>query len=256
MCKQGAEACAAGDQCRYAHTQFEIDYHPLKYKGEVCRYATEADGFSCNYMGNRCFAAHSKEDLRNVPDICSKLVANAQTKSVLGQASREDDELSVSVRAESIPEIPAAAAELTEFALATFKTLPCHKPRCDNVYKCMYYHNRLERRRNCDQYRYQAKMCPQVFVGQRFSDPSDCPYGDACPMCHTKNELYYHPLRFRTRSCARSPCPYGEYCPDKHLEMIEEREELQEDPQQTKELAKERRMLKEKCEHLEEKLVS
>eukprot|EP01022_Parablepharisma_sp_SALTPOND_P001840 TRINITY_DN1075_c0_g1_i2.p4 TRINITY_DN1075_c0_g1~~TRINITY_DN1075_c0_g1_i2.p4 ORF type:complete len:218 (-),score=19.68 TRINITY_DN1075_c0_g1_i2:2862-3515(-) len=90
-------------------------------------------------------------------------------------------------------------------------------------------------------------MCKYTFINGKYVNPANCPDGDSCSYCHTKNELYYHPKNFRMKLCQRHPCPYGEYCPDKHLEEFEE----EKDAEEYETLKKEYQKLKHKLEKKE-----
>jgi hypothetical protein len=93
----------------YALNQYEVDYHPLTYKGQMCEY----EG-SCSLLGQRCYNAHGLKDLRNIGDILTKLRTNFK---------------------------------LQDFSIDIFKAIECpNKDSCISV-NCFYYHNEFERRR-------------------------------------------------------------------------------------------------------------
>eukprot|EP00826_Nyctotherus_ovalis_P044799 TRINITY_DN4875_c0_g5_i1.p1 TRINITY_DN4875_c0_g5~~TRINITY_DN4875_c0_g5_i1.p1 ORF type:complete len:252 (-),score=63.09 TRINITY_DN4875_c0_g5_i1:50-805(-) len=181
----------------YSHNQCEVDYHPLSYKSTMCSYESH-DGFTCTFLGKRCFKAHSINDLRNIAQIMRKLRANF-TMEVEKEKEREEEK-----------------EVLSEFVLETFRTVECpNKSECNNK-NCLYWHNTLERRRNPKKYNYDNMMCSKAFNGEKYVDPINCVNKDECVHCHTKNELYYHQLNYRKKKCVRSKCTYGEFCPDVH----------------------------------------
>jgi len=188
------------DDCIYAHNQCEVDYHPLSYKGTMCSYESH-DGYTCTFLGERCFKAHSTNDLRNIPQIINKFKTNFRME-ILKEAEES-----------KVNEI------LSEFCLDTFRTLGCpNKEECNNK-SCLYWHNILERRRNPKIHNYDNIMCSKTFNGEKYLDPTTCSNGDECGHCHTKNELYYHKENYRKKNCMRSKCAYGGFCPDIHAEF-------------------------------------
>lgn len=229
------------EACRYAHTQYEIDYHPLVYKGYKCEYSG-SDNFSCMMIGERCPGAHGEQDLREIKKIINDLEQNVL-------ANHLEPEI-----------IQIAPIFITKFEQSTFKTQPCPNGSPHNFYQCLYYHNPLERRRPY-QYEFVNSMCRNIFINGVYNDPSLCSMGDQCKSCHTKNEFYYHQLNFRKKACVRKQCVYGEYCPDIHYEIIREQEgehqsNNEDDKEEEKEKLKEKiNDINKKCEEAEQKLV-
>eukprot|EP00826_Nyctotherus_ovalis_P017608 TRINITY_DN15192_c0_g1_i1.p1 TRINITY_DN15192_c0_g1~~TRINITY_DN15192_c0_g1_i1.p1 ORF type:complete len:331 (+),score=78.16 TRINITY_DN15192_c0_g1_i1:467-1459(+) len=171
--------------CRFAHTNGEISYHPLVYKTRLCNSATkDSQGQlpECKDRGKACPFAHSSADLRNLKEIFKEEVKKTQVVS--------------------------------KFSVETYKTAACKKELCRDK-NCLHYHNTLERRRT-GKYKYKNSMCSHVFVDGKYVDPSFCLNGDNCQYCHTKNELYYHKDNYKKNQCKRHSCRYGQYCPDIH----------------------------------------
>ena len=114
--------------------------------------------------------------------------------------------------------------------------------------KCVNYHKVIKRRRNPKKFYDENEMCKETYRNEKFLNPKRGLYDDKCKYCHTKNELYFHPMRFRTNLCNRTPCPYGEYCPDIHKMKIEEYK----DDECYKKLMKEYKELKKTLYKMEE----
>ena len=188
LCKQKCNK----EECEWSHTQFEVDYHPLNYKTQMCEYEEVED--ICLSFGSRCSYAHNK-DFRDIERIITQVL------------SVDDNEL---VLCDSIN------AEVG-FDIDLFKTIKCNKEHCTDYFHCLGYHNALERRRNVKNFYYEAIMCSHTFIDGKYKDPKDCINKDNCLYCHTKNEYYYHPKNFRIKHCQRRKCSYGKYCPDIHL---------------------------------------
>jgi hypothetical protein len=81
---------------------------------------------------------------------------------------------------------------------------------------CFFFHSPEDYRR-CPftpglDFSYEAKMCEEI----------DC-RDDFCRLCHSRHELSFHPLRYKTRACARSSCKRNPVlCPGVHPgEMVD-----------------------------------
>jgi hypothetical protein len=191
--------------CIYSHNTKEIEYHPLVYKTELCKYRGVEDEFECDSMGEKCPFAHSIKDLR-------KLI------KLLTEEGKPFD-LNI-VEGEKAVDVTIIDSKLLDsFEVGTYKTIKCTKKGCAGGIECLYYHENLfEKRRSISMYKYINKPCETVFYGKAFHDPQKCKKGDMCQFCHTKNELYYHPDSYKKQKCIRKPCKYGKMCPDFHEE--------------------------------------
>ena len=150
------------DACRYAHNQYELDYHPLVYKTEICQYES-SNQFNCIKLSERCPKAHSLRDLRDIHEIFKKLKANAEAPII-------NDTIYTSV---------LEKPKLTEFSLDTYKTIECpDKDGCNTKY-CLYYHNEFEQRRNPTKYPYYKDSCSNIYSNGRFDNPKNCEIGRA-----------------------------------------------------------------------------
>ncbi len=209
MC--GSQECPLGGECRLAHTQAEIDYHPMVYKSDVCKNRAGELLYSCEQFGPGCPAAHSISDLRDIQKLYSQL---KQPAKPLSSAQKP----TTSLKSQSQPAVVSKQPKkrLTAFSQDTYKTLKCPEPTACQDPMCLHYHNPLEQRRPPSKFRYVAEICPEVYRNGRFVDPTMCMKGNFCEFCHTKNELYYHADNFRKKECTRRPCRYGPHCPDIH----------------------------------------
>jgi len=204
--KCGIEGCFLAS-CEYSHNQYEIDYHPLVYKSEMCGYDSN-DGFRCEPLSERCPKAHGINDLRKVPENIEKLKQNSHLLIVAKKPGSGYERIQEKI----VPQV-----EVESFSIETYKTMECPDiDDCDNI-NCLYFHSDLEKRRNCTQFNYKNTMCPAVFIDGKYQDPSNCYKGEKCEYCHTKNEFYYHPQNYRKKACPRQNCKYGEFCPDIHF---------------------------------------
>lgn len=119
--------------------------------------------------------------------------------------------------------------EIADFFLYQFKCLPCQlkKGTCEDKSTCERWHHEGERRRNPGvgpNYLYSEEPCPKVKVAgtNRWSKPTNCENGDACPFSHTLMEQMYHPNIYKTSLCANfassngDQCQWGFFCTHAH----------------------------------------
>lgn len=174
-------SCSIGEHCSFAHSQFEVDYHPAKYKTELCR---------ARCRGDMCSYAHNDQELRNP----AKLLAYQNTS------------------------LDVSSNNSNEFVdLGTFKTLPCKFKMVHDHKQCVYYHSNSDRRRipvfysaercapfqkwkhciqgdnclNCHNAveqlyhpsKYKKRMCHELLVKK------ECGYGNYCCFAHSQLEL-------------------------------------------------------------------
>jgi len=168
-------------QCRFAHTEEEINYHPLVYKTVLCSLKETCKNRHCSF-------AHSLDDLRRLKEIFREEVIKKE------QQQSESNK---------------------GFDIEMYKTIGCKKKDTCKDKNCLHYHNLFEKRR-LPKYKYNSDMCSNVFVKGRYESPSLCLNGDNCQYCHTKNERYYHKENYKKSICKRSNCRYGVFCPDIH----------------------------------------
>ena len=67
----------------------------------------------------------------------------------------------------------------------------CQIPNCPQT-DCFYFHTPKQRRRPLFHFNYQCKPCFNVYINQRWGDPTICPKGEYCDYCHTENELFHY----------------------------------------------------------------
>jgi len=84
---------------------------------------------------------------------------------------------------------------------------------------CLNYHSLSEKRRDLKIYKYNEKVCSNVYT-QIWKDPRNCEKGDSCQYSHTLYEYLYHPTVFRKNICKyelkNEKCRYLLICPYKH----------------------------------------
>ncbi len=92
-----------------------------------------------------------------------------------------------------------------------------HKLKWDKFFKfCMDYHDISERRRipfcfwndGPTKINYGYFPCDQIFdfARNQFTYDEECKYGDLCIYSHTKNEILFHQLQYKTRRCPSNEC--------------------------------------------------
>jgi hypothetical protein len=135
--------------------------------------------------------------------------------------------------------------------LDSFKTTKCKRKAAHNSYECKGYHGVLERRRKLTTSEYSIVPCAAVFQGGVFLDPMNCYFKQACENAHTKNEVFYHPLFFRTKECGESNCPRLLACPFIHsaAQPTEEQraEEMKQKAEETEQKAEETKVEQEEA---------
>lgn len=170
--------------CQFAHNDFEVFYHPMNYKTQVCEFPL-IEG-KCKLRGNFCFKSHG--DLRK-PSLAKQ--------SVVAVKSRDDGKY------ENIP-----------FSVDTFKTLPCKLNVPHEKSSCNFYHMDLtDRRRDPKKFNYGCNECPKGF-NQEFL----CKYRDLCKYAHNEYEKKYHKDNYLVTPCNNKSCKLQEKCPFSHKE--------------------------------------
>lgn len=97
----------------------------------------------------------------------------------------------------------------SEQMLNIFRTKPCqrmtHSGICEWRSQCQYSHCLDQPRRAPNKNRYSPELCPHVryVVGANGEGhvECNCPHGTRCPNAHSKEEVLYHPLIFKTHLC-------------------------------------------------------
>eukprot|EP00826_Nyctotherus_ovalis_P058366 TRINITY_DN8013_c0_g1_i4.p1 TRINITY_DN8013_c0_g1~~TRINITY_DN8013_c0_g1_i4.p1 ORF type:complete len:240 (+),score=49.29 TRINITY_DN8013_c0_g1_i4:70-789(+) len=153
------------------------------------------DRYKCINKGESCSKAHSTIDFRNITEILKKVKVN------------EDFE----IESQAI-----ISKETSAFNLEMYRTMPCPSgAKCTRT-RCLCYHDLSERRRNVKDIQYSNKVCKSMVKGNKYLDPKMCKLKDKCEWCHTKSELYYHPLNYKKRPCKKKKCEDKEFCPNRH----------------------------------------
>eukprot|EP00914_Ancora_sagittata_P033456 GHVO01067451.1.p1 GENE.GHVO01067451.1~~GHVO01067451.1.p1 ORF type:complete len:497 (+),score=42.91 GHVO01067451.1:555-2045(+) len=107
----------------------------------------------------------------------------------------------------------ACAPLMPEEDLARFRTKLCKRllvGHCEFRRRCQYSHDRYWPRR-CPFYlvakqprrdlRYLPMICPDVNIAE--NPEVGCKRGGGCPFAHSTEEIAYHPLLYKTRSCPK-----------------------------------------------------
>lgn len=182
--------CPNEDQCQYAHTQNEINYHPLYYKTEPCG--------GCAFIANpnMCCKYHLDEVSRSL--ILERCLTKKSKEATGGHPLRIH--------------MPSR-----EFNIDTFKTIRCTVKGNHNPKVCVCYHFDKDRRRSPREFLYSPTICYYISRNQI------CPRGDNCEYSHNKVEQLYHPEKYKKKFCLYHPhnlqkCDYGNYCSFAHSE--------------------------------------
>jgi hypothetical protein len=75
-----------------------------------------------------------------------------------------------------------------------YKVLPCPKKYAHDTRACVFAHN-LNYRRNIIQHPFMPVMCSKMRTARL------CPKGDNCPKAHSLQEMWLHPMMFKTAVC-------------------------------------------------------
>lgn len=117
----------------------------------------------------------------------------------------------------------ALPALLSTDDLVKFRTRFCERflqfGECNFGGKCQYSHNMTWRRRSPQKYLYEPRLCENIlsFVGDNGAKRQslvNCHNGKSCKFAHSREEILYHPLVYKTvmcedMSCCRYYCPFG-----------------------------------------------
>jgi len=115
--------------------------------------------------------------------------------------------------------------QMTDHDLSNFRTTWCAK-RYDHDHElCGFAHFEVNGgwlRRNPSKQRYKAEMCtcivavPDNSTGKTQFSLNHCSKGINCELCHSKEELIYHPSNYKTNLCHSESCRLGDVCPNLH----------------------------------------
>lgn len=118
----------------------------------------------------------------------------------------------------------ALPALLSTDDLVKFRTRFCERflqfGECNFGGKCQYSHNMTWRRRSPQKYLYEPRLCENIvwLVGEnglRRQTVSNCHNGKNCKFAHSREEILYHPLIYKTVMCEDITCGKF-YCPFAH----------------------------------------
>jgi len=182
--------CVIGDECSFAHTENEVNYHPLYYKTEPC--------VTCEFA--------------NTPKLCPQYHSDEANRALILEKFRTKESREHSNNAHFGDVLLPKG-----FSLDNFKTKPCTVKGNHNPKVCDHYHFDKDRRRPTNIFNYSTVMCSYA------ARNLECPEGDNCGYCHNKVEELYHPERYKRKFCLCHPhnvhkCEYGNYCSFAHNE--------------------------------------
>jgi serine/threonine protein kinase len=121
----------------------------------------------------------------------------------------------------------ALPAQLSSDDLVKFRTRFCERflqyGECNFGGKCQYSHNMAWRRRSPQKYLYEPRMCDNIIsygnppvAGSPYTCHSvlNCHNGKNCKFAHSREEVLYHPLVYKTlvcedHHCSKYYCPFG-----------------------------------------------
>lgn len=189
------------DQCPLAHSEVEVNYHPLVYKTAFCKKRCK-DTF--------CFKAHNLEDdFRRIYDYKRRDTIELTIK--LEESDLFKQTLINYMSYFGVPD---------SFSLDTYKVTPCKlNSFCGmDSHTCLNYHDLKERRRPPKLFHLVNEIC-EMAKPERNSDffPHMCRYKDHCEKMHTRYELLYYEDNFRkvkpcTRGKVEGRCKFYSTC--------------------------------------------
>lgn len=214
MCDQHNEKTNNYDnleECNRAHSENEINYHPLNYKTKMCLKK------EC-HLKKLCYNSHGLiTDFIKIYDVkdqkISCLATKIENKEVCKGLSK------VLAPWQEFFEIPK------KFSLESYKVSKCKLLNmCTDLDLCYNYHDEKEKRRAPQLFKLKNEVCQFVRPGVN-SDffPHLCHKKDHCEYIHTKYELLYHKENFRRlMKCPTNKikgiCKFAETCYGIHSE--------------------------------------
>ena len=210
-CKETPCSCKNLNSCKFAHTSFEINYHPLRYKTISC-----LNFKNCSMPKALCPFLHENEislfngikqffkNVQQTPNFAMPLIKNVQNFNVFPHANKSVVKL--------LLEKVNVCFEYPD-KMVYFKVQKCPVlEENHNWNQCEYYHNEKDRRRVIGNY--SAERCYA----------KHCFKGDNCEFSHNDPEQLYHPEKYKKRFCSLYPqeidkCKFGEFCSFAHAEI-------------------------------------
>ena len=203
--------CNLIDKCKKSHNNFEVMFHPSKYRTYACDQKHLLNYKFCPY-------AHSKDQLRN-GKFYERCFVNSNNFNVNSTYSSHHSDISFENNMERIQNSNRQNFydDKIEFDLISFKTLACLNSSRHNEKQCLFYHSNKDRRRLLSSIQYSSEICLYS------EDDKECPNKDFCSRSHNRVEQFYHPEKFKSKYCSHfgdnlKLCPYGNYCSFAHSE--------------------------------------
>ncbi|KAH6794610.1 hypothetical protein C2S52_005087 [Perilla frutescens var. hirtella] len=111
----------------------------------------------------------------------------------------------------------------TSFRIHRYKIRMCGRTEQHDENECPFAHAHHDpgRRRDHNRRYYSYERCPH------FSEVGACPDRDACLFAHGDNEVWFHPLFYRTRRCSDAPVCTTRFCPFVHTDEEDRTAEVQ-----------------------------
>jgi hypothetical protein len=135
------------EECIYAHTENEINYHPLIYKTEFGKIKNDSDSFNYRSNGSRDFRIIYNNDAENARSLCVKLEKWLTNKKL-------------HMNYMDVIEPP------TEFNLDNYKVLGCTGCGRDYHYCYRYHEKKLEQRRPQTLFYIRPESCKDAFIDE------------------------------------------------------------------------------------------
>ena len=206
-CKETPCSCKNLPACKFAHSSFEINYHPSRYKTMSC-----LNFKNCPTSRALCPCLHENE----------ALIFNSLKQCLKNTQNQQHFQMPL-IKAFPVfpnPNKPMIKLQLEKVnmpfeypeKMVYFKVQQC--PMLEenhNWNQCEYYHNEKDRRRVIGNY--SAERC---YV-------KHCHKGDNCEFSHNDPEQLYHPDKYKKRFCTLYPhdipnCKFGDFCSFAHAE--------------------------------------
>lgn len=174
--------CKEGDNCIYAHSADEKNYHPSIYKTKNCRFATE----NAICVANGIFCAFAHDDLRTPSISCISQDGRLDSLTLSQDFSTRS---SIQPNAEEGEVKKEESKKYVKFS--DFKLYKCRVTEAHDKKTCLYFHDHLDMRRDPLKINYCQDPCRVAFdfINLRFSNPNTCENNEKCLFAHNHYEI-------------------------------------------------------------------